>query len=92
MLTGSITLPLPTHRPWSGGVSLVWLPLSTVRWSWNVRPVNPDEPAFEPAIEDAWPGTIRGAFDLLFELGMSRSTSWPASGLSSLWPRLALAA
>ena len=31
VLTGSITSPFPAHKPWSGGVSLVWLPLSTVR-------------------------------------------------------------
>ena len=48
--------------------------------------MKPDEPGFELVTEDAWPGTIRGAFDLLFELGMSRSTSWPASGRSSFWP------
>jgi hypothetical protein len=29
-----------------------------VRWSWNVGPVNPDDPAFEPATANAWLGTI----------------------------------
>ena len=72
MFTGSTTVPLPTHSPWSGGVSLVWFPLSTVRWSWNVRPVNPVEPGFEAAIAEACPGTTRGAFDLLCELGLRK--------------------
>src|SRR6185437_1669049 len=38
------------------------------------------------ATAEACAGTILGAFDLLCVFGMSRSTSWPASGLSSNLP------
>ena len=47
VFTGSTTSPLPTQSPWSGGVSLVWLPLSASRWSLKVTPVKPKAPGFE---------------------------------------------
>jgi hypothetical protein len=46
----SSTNPLPTHRPWSGGSTLNWLPLLAKRWSKKFRPSNDrSSPGLDPA-------------------------------------------